>query len=89
MRFAGQDSRSNKFSIFLAADNRNNSFLDLEGYLRKLALRITWPSFGNTTVLIHGYLLPAASSNSIALLKYRNSQLLNAKPADVAADESC
>jgi hypothetical protein len=26
------------------------SFLDLQGYLRKLALRVTWPSFGNTTV---------------------------------------
>jgi hypothetical protein len=24
--------------------------LDLEGYLRKLALRVTWPSFGNTMV---------------------------------------
>jgi hypothetical protein len=37
MRFAGQASRSNKFAILWAADNRNKVFLDLEGYLRELA----------------------------------------------------
>jgi hypothetical protein len=50
MRFAGQTSRSLKFAIFWAADNRNKLFLDLEEYLRKLAFRVTWPSFGITTV---------------------------------------
>jgi hypothetical protein len=50
VRFAGQASRSNKFAMFCAADNRNKLFLDLEGYLRTLALSVTWPSFGNTTV---------------------------------------
>jgi hypothetical protein len=52
MRFAGQASRSNKFAILLAIDHRTKCFFDLEGYLRKLALRITWPSFGNTTVIL-------------------------------------
>jgi hypothetical protein len=51
MRLAGQASRSNKFEIFRASDHRNNLFSDLEGYLRKLACRVTWPSFGNTTVI--------------------------------------
>jgi hypothetical protein len=37
MRFLGQASRSNKFAILCAADKRNKVFLDLEGYLRKLA----------------------------------------------------
>jgi hypothetical protein len=27
--------------------------MDLEGYLRKLALRITWPSIGNSTVHVN------------------------------------
>jgi hypothetical protein len=54
MRFAGQASRSNKFAILWAADNRNKVFLDLEGYLRKLAWRATWPSFGNDTVCLRG-----------------------------------
>jgi hypothetical protein len=51
MRLAGQASRSNKFAIFWAADNRNISILDLERVLRKLAFRVTWPSFANTTVV--------------------------------------
>jgi hypothetical protein len=51
MRIARQASRSNKFAIFWAADNRNTLFFDLEGYLRKLAIRVTWPSVGNTTVM--------------------------------------
>jgi hypothetical protein len=51
MRFAGQASRSNKLAIYWAADYRNKAILDLEGYLRKLALRVTWPSFGNIKVL--------------------------------------
>jgi hypothetical protein len=50
MRFAGQASRSNKPAICWAANARNNALLDLEGYLTKLALRATLPSFGNTTV---------------------------------------
>jgi hypothetical protein len=53
MRFAcaGQVSRSITVAIFWAADGRNPLFLDLEGYLRDLALRVTWPSFGNTAVI--------------------------------------
>jgi hypothetical protein len=50
MRFAEKDSRSSKFAIFRAADNIKKVFLDLEGFLRMLALRVTWPSFGNTSV---------------------------------------
>jgi hypothetical protein len=52
MRLAGQASRSNTFPIFwaAAADHTIRLFLDLEGYLRKLALRVTWPSFANTLV---------------------------------------
>jgi hypothetical protein len=52
MRLAGQASWSNKLEVFCAADNRNISFLDLEGYLGTLALRVAWPSIGNTTVII-------------------------------------
>jgi hypothetical protein len=37
MRFSGQASRSNKFAILWAADNRNKVFLAVDGYLRKLA----------------------------------------------------
>jgi hypothetical protein len=51
MRFAGQASRSKTTAIFSAADYRSNSFFDLERYLRKLARRAAWPSFGNATVL--------------------------------------
>jgi hypothetical protein len=51
MSLAGHALRSNKFAIFWAADCRNNLFLDLERYLKKLALLATWPSFGITTVL--------------------------------------
>jgi hypothetical protein len=29
---------------------KNKLFLDPEWYLRKLVLRVNWPSFGNTTV---------------------------------------
>jgi hypothetical protein len=29
----------------------NTTIMDLEGYLTMLALRVTWPSFGSTTVL--------------------------------------
>jgi hypothetical protein len=47
---AGQASRSKKFAIFWAADNRNNLPFDLEGYLRKLAFRVT--SFGTTTIYV-------------------------------------
>jgi hypothetical protein len=43
MRFAGQPSRSVEFAILWADDNRNKLFVDLEGYLRKRALRVTWP----------------------------------------------
>jgi hypothetical protein len=46
MRFAEQASRSIKFAIFWAADYIIRLLLDLEGYLRKLALCVTWPSFG-------------------------------------------
>jgi hypothetical protein len=54
MRFAGQATRSNKFAIFWAADNRNIVINVPRGKLdlRKLVLRITLPSFGNTTVLL-------------------------------------
>jgi hypothetical protein len=66
MRFAGQGSRSNKFAIFWTADNRKKIFLDLEGYLRKLALRVTWLSFGSTTVYCgyvrHGVLIDVVLS---------------------------
>jgi hypothetical protein len=54
MRLAGQASRSNKFAIFWAADNRNSLLLDLGGYPSKLALRIIWPSFGNATACKQG-----------------------------------
>jgi hypothetical protein len=50
IRFAEQASRSTEFAIFWAADSRNKSLLDLKGYLTKLELRVTWPSFGNTMV---------------------------------------
>jgi hypothetical protein len=50
MRFAGHPSRSNMFTMVWAADNRNQLFLVLEGYLTKFALRVSWTSFGNTTV---------------------------------------
>jgi hypothetical protein len=49
MRFAAQASRSMKFATFWVAENINNLFLNIMRYLRKLELRITWPSFGNTT----------------------------------------
>jgi hypothetical protein len=52
MRLAGQASRSNKFEGFWAADKKIVSLLDLEGYLGTLALRVTSPSFGNTTVVV-------------------------------------
>jgi hypothetical protein len=51
MRFAGQARRSIEFAILWAADYRNKLFLDQEGYLRMFALRVAWPSFGNTTVV--------------------------------------
>jgi hypothetical protein len=41
MRVAGEASRSNRLAIFWASDNRNKAFLDLEGYLWKLALHVT------------------------------------------------
>jgi hypothetical protein len=50
MGFAGQASRSTTFAIYWAAAYRNKAILDQEGYLRKLALHVTWPSLGNTTV---------------------------------------
>jgi hypothetical protein len=60
MRFAGQASRSNKFSIFLAADNRNSSFLDLEGYLRKARgthhSAFLWEYYGNSLHISAGFL---------------------------------
>jgi hypothetical protein len=37
--------------VFWAAEYRFHLLLDQEGYLRKGALRVTWPSFGNTTVM--------------------------------------
>jgi ATP-dependent Zn protease len=33
-----------------AADNKNKVLLDLEGSQRRLARRVTWPSFGNAMV---------------------------------------
>jgi cellulose synthase/poly-beta-1,6-N-acetylglucosamine synthase-like glycosyltransferase len=51
MRVAEQASRSNKFAVFWVADYIIILFLDPEGYLRKLALRAAWPSFGNSTVI--------------------------------------
>jgi hypothetical protein len=50
MRFSEKASRSNTFPIFWAADLIIRPSLDLRGYLRRLALRITWPSFGNASV---------------------------------------
>jgi hypothetical protein len=50
MRLAEHASWSNKFSISWAADYKIRLFFDLEGCLRMLALRVTWPSFGNTTL---------------------------------------
>jgi hypothetical protein len=50
MRFAEEASRSNIFATFWTADNIIRLFLDLAGYQRNLALRVTWRSFGNTTV---------------------------------------
>jgi hypothetical protein len=50
MRVAGQASRPNKLAIPLAADHRHKLFLDLAWYVTKLALRVTWSSFGYTTV---------------------------------------
>jgi hypothetical protein len=49
MRFPEQGSRSNKSAILWASNNRSKFFLDLEGYLRELALRVTWRSVANTT----------------------------------------
>jgi hypothetical protein len=40
MRVAEQASRSKKFAIFWVADYIGILFVDLEGYLRKLALRV-------------------------------------------------
>jgi hypothetical protein len=50
MRFAEKASRPTKFPVFWAAANIIRQILDLVGYLRKLALRVTWPSFGITSV---------------------------------------
>jgi hypothetical protein len=55
-RFAGQASKSHICAMFWTADNRNNLFLDLERYPRKLALRVTWPSFRNTTLVYEALL---------------------------------
>jgi hypothetical protein len=52
MRVAGQASRSNKFAILWAADHRNRVCFDINGYLRRLVLRVTWSSFGNTAVSV-------------------------------------
>jgi hypothetical protein len=57
MRFAGQASRSNKFAIFWTAAmsavvQQKKLFFDLEGYLRKVALRVAWPSFVNTSAIL-------------------------------------
>jgi hypothetical protein len=43
MRVAGLASRSIKFAVFWAADDSNRMFLDLDAFLRKPALRVTWP----------------------------------------------
>jgi hypothetical protein len=58
MRFADAAGRSKKFPIFWATDHIIILLLDLDGYLRKLALRFTWPPFGNTTVLYSQQSLP-------------------------------
>jgi hypothetical protein len=50
MRLAEKASRSIKFAIFWAADDITRLLCYLEGYLRYLALRVTWPCFGNTSV---------------------------------------
>jgi hypothetical protein len=52
-KFAGQVSRLNKLiSLIIRQPTTGMKYLlDLEGYLHKLALRVTWPLFGNTTVL--------------------------------------
>jgi hypothetical protein len=49
LRFAEKASRSNKFPILWAAGYTIELFSDLEGYLRKLALRVNRPSFGHTS----------------------------------------
>jgi hypothetical protein len=55
MSFAEEASRANKFPIFWTADDRNKLFLDLERYLRKLALRVLGTPLGilrNTRTLV-------------------------------------
>jgi hypothetical protein len=50
MRFAGRALSSINLQCSGQPTTEISYFLDLEGYLRKLALRATWPSFGNNTV---------------------------------------
>jgi hypothetical protein len=69
MRFTGQASRSMKFAIVWAADKENKFFLDLEEYLRQLAIRVTCPSFGNASVLAM-YILPACSTHRTRTQKF-------------------
>jgi hypothetical protein len=66
---AGKASRSNKLAMFWAADYRNTAFWDLQGYLRKLALGVSWPSFGNTTVVSRSFV----STTSALLERWSNS----------------
>jgi hypothetical protein len=47
-----QSGRHNELGsrIIWRAELRNEVFLNQEGYLKKLVLHVTWPSFGNATV---------------------------------------
>jgi cellulose synthase/poly-beta-1,6-N-acetylglucosamine synthase-like glycosyltransferase len=76
MRVAEQASRSNKFAVFWVADNIIILFLDLEGYVRKLALRTAWPCFGNSTVLYNvADTLARATTHTAAVARvYRRSR---------------
>jgi hypothetical protein len=75
-RFAKQASNSVKFAIVWAADNRNKTFWDLEGYLEKLALLVTWPSFGNPTVLRLVSIQSCPKGRCINVYRYLGSKFL-------------
>jgi hypothetical protein len=56
MRFAEQVSRSNKFPLFWAADNKFRLFFDVEGYLGQLAF--LWEYYGTHPQIVwHIYIL--------------------------------
>jgi hypothetical protein len=50
MRFPEQATRSNKFPIIWAVDYLIRLYFNLVGYLRRRALRVTWPFCGNASV---------------------------------------